>query len=116
MSQEDGQALVASCARPGRRRQHVPSTNASGYAYMDGTSMATPHVAGVAAMVWSANPTATNPQVRDALTSTALDLGAAGRDNDFGSGLVQALAEAIARGWRRQRRRPGELTVQHTAR
>ena len=58
--------------------------------------MATPHVSGVAAIVWSANPAATNTQLRSALESTALDLGAAGRDNQFGFGLVQALAAADA--------------------
>lgn len=60
------------------------------YAFFDGTSMATPHVAGVAALVWSHNATCSNAQVRDALGITAEDLGAAGRDTSFGYGLVQA--------------------------
>ena len=92
MSREDGLALVGSTATASVSTVH--EANVSGYAYLDGTSMATPHVSGVAAIVWSAKPTATNQQVRDALTSTAIDLGAAGRDNNFGYGLVQAFAAA----------------------
>lgn len=64
----------------------------SGYEAWDGTSMATPHVAGVAALVWSLNPAKTAAEIRNALNSTALDLGNAGRDNAFGYGLVQAKA------------------------
>ncbi|HVE87272.1 MAG TPA: S8 family serine peptidase, partial [Myxococcales bacterium] len=65
---------------------------ASGYEAWDGTSMATPHVSGVAALIWSAYPTKTATQVRAALQNTARDLGAAGRDNAYGYGLVQAKA------------------------
>jgi subtilisin family serine protease len=64
----------------------------NGYEAWDGTSMATPHVAGVAALVWSLNPTRTAAEIRNALNSTALDLGNAGRDNAYGFGLVQAKA------------------------
>ncbi|MYN03567.1 S8 family serine peptidase [Pseudoduganella sp. DS3] len=62
------------------------------YAYYDGTSMATPHVSAVAAMVWSHFPKCTQADVRSALGGSALDLGAKGRDERFGYGLVQALA------------------------
>ncbi|HEX5752218.1 MAG TPA: S8 family serine peptidase [Archangium sp.] len=69
------------------------------YAYSTGTSMATPHVAGVAALVWSANPNLKNSDVRRILESTAKDLvdaegspdSAVGKDPVFGYGLVQAL-------------------------
>jgi subtilisin family serine protease len=54
---------------------------------MDGTSMSCPNAAGAGALVWSANPGATNQQVRDALTSTAEDLGTAGRDDQYGYGI-----------------------------
>jgi serine protease len=64
----------------------------SGYSAFNGTSMATPHVSGVAALVWSYNPSWTNAQIRDALRKSAQDLGAAGRDNEYGHGLVQAKA------------------------
>ncbi|TPH12553.1 S8 family serine peptidase [Litorilituus lipolyticus] len=66
------------------------------YAYYNGTSMATPHVAGVAALVWSNNPNCTATQVRSALKSTALDLETAGRDDKTGHGLVQAKAASDA--------------------
>ena len=62
------------------------------YAYFDGTSMATPHVSAVAALVWSYFPTCTGAQIRASLTKSALDLGALGRDVKYGFGLVQALA------------------------
>jgi subtilisin family serine protease len=64
----------------------------SSYAYFDGTSMATPHVSAVAALVWSYYPLCTGAQIRASLTKSALDLGPAGRDNKFGYGLVQAKA------------------------
>ena len=60
-----------------------------GYASWRGTSMATLHVSGVAALVWSAIPYATNVEVRDALNATAEDLGVPGRDDRYGAGLVQ---------------------------
>ncbi len=66
------------------------------YAFYDGTSMATPHVAGVAALVWSTDTTCSNDDVRAALTGSALDLLPAGRDNATGFGLVQAADAAAA--------------------
>lgn len=62
------------------------------YSYYNGTSMATPHVAGVAALVWSNNISCTAEQVRTALKNTALDIDAPGRDDKTGFGLVQAKA------------------------
>jgi hypothetical protein len=52
--------------------------------------MATPHASAVAALVWSAKPTATNAQIRAVLQQTAQDLGTAGRDTSYGFGLIQA--------------------------
>ncbi len=60
-----------------------------------GTSAAAPHVAAIAALVWEANPTLTSGQVRNAITSTAVDLGPAGYDYTWGFGRVDAY-EAVA--------------------
>uniref|UniRef100_A0A7S4SHV8 subtilisin n=2 Tax=Ditylum brightwellii TaxID=49249 RepID=A0A7S4SHV8_9STRA len=62
------------------------------YASWSGTSMATPHVAGVAALVWSHFPDCSNKQIREALIASAEDLGAGGCDNEYGFGLVDAKA------------------------
>ena len=56
----------------------------------DGTSMASPHVAGVVALIRSVEPSATRYQVEQALLLSALDLGPAGWDEEYGHGLVQA--------------------------
>jgi subtilisin family serine protease len=62
------------------------------YASYSGTSMATPHVSGVAALVWSYFPSCTAANIRNALTATALDVGDPGRDDKTGAGVVQAKA------------------------
>jgi serine protease len=89
LSQEDGQYLVGNKLGANGDLESV-SAQSSGYEAWSGTSMATPHVSAVAALIWSADPTWTNAQIRVALQQTALDLGAAGRDNAYGFGLVQA--------------------------
>lgn len=58
------------------------------YAVFEGTSAAAPHVAGAAALVLSAHPNFDARQLRDFLTSRALDRGAAGYDNQFGAGRL----------------------------
>ena len=61
-----------------------------------GTSAACPQVAGVAALMLSANPNLTASQVREILRSTAKDLGAPGFDTTYGYGLVDAYAAVYA--------------------
>lgn len=63
-----------------------------GYTTMDGTSMATPHVAGTVCLMLSKNPDLLPAEVDSILEMTAVDLGANGKDNDFGAGRIDALA------------------------
>lgn len=91
VTQADGQTLLTQLGNA----TTVVSTfaqPASGYTAYDGTSMATPHVSGVAALLWSKYPQATAAQLRQVLAETARDLGATGRDPSYGFGLVQAKA------------------------
>ncbi len=62
------------------------------YAYYNGTSMATPHVAGAAALAWANNRNCTAEEVRSALKATAIDLETSGYDTKTGAGLVQVKA------------------------
>jgi hypothetical protein len=64
----------------------------TGYATLSGTSMASPHVAGAAALVLANNGSLTPDQVQARLQNTAHDLGDAGFDNFYGWGLVDAYA------------------------
>ncbi len=80
------------------RTQLLASTSAtitiggSDYGLMSGTSMATPAVSGIAALVWSNHPTCSGAKIRSALKATAKDSGAAGKDVYFGYGIAQAKA------------------------
>jgi DNA-binding Lrp family transcriptional regulator len=57
-----------------------------------GTSMSSPHVAGVFALMREAYPGITVGEMKDILITTAYDLGSEGNDNSYGYGLVDALA------------------------
>jgi hypothetical protein len=94
ISQADGQYLAANQLGKTASVNYEDLISGSGYEAWDGTSMATPHVSGVAALIWSANPDWTNAEIREAMNATAFDLGASGRDSIFGYGLVQA-ADAL---------------------
>ncbi len=63
---------------------------AGSYGYMSGTSMAGPHVAAVAALVRAEFPSWDVNRVRERLISSVEDLGAAGWDQYFGYGLINA--------------------------
>jgi serine protease len=92
LSQADGVAAAALAGASGRVVSLVQKPAFDGYDYFNGTSMATPHVSAVAALVWSYNPSWSNTQVRSALQVTAKDRGSAGKDNSYGYGIVQAKA------------------------
>jgi serine protease len=60
------------------------------YQYLQGTSMAAPHVAGVAALIKAVHPEWGPDEIEQALTATAVDLGKPGTDSQYGYGLVDA--------------------------
>ncbi len=68
----------------------------SGYAKLSGTSMASPHIAGSAALIMSACTDCSTSEIRNLLRTTATDLGTTDYDIIFGYGLVN-LVEAIDR-------------------
>ena len=84
-AQADGAALLASSSAS-------IAIEAGDYGMMSGTSMATPGVAGVSALVWSNHASCTGADIREALKATAEDAGAAGKDVYFGYGIVKAKA------------------------
>lgn len=63
-----------------------------GYMWWSGTSMAAPYVAAAAALLLRLEPTLTADKVESLLKSTAVDMGAPGRDDIYGSGLLDAYA------------------------
>ena len=71
---------------------NTKSTRDFGYWFFQGTSMATPHVSGVAALVIAKGNATTPDEVRTALQGTAEDLGTPGRDDTYGWGLINAVA------------------------
>ncbi|MDQ3678694.1 MAG: S8 family peptidase [Actinomycetota bacterium] len=108
-----GYAEVISVAATDARDRHASFSNANadveisaagvdvlstrrggGYLALSGTSMAAPHVAGVAAVIAFRFPNLDAAGVRDRLTANADPLGPAGRDPAFGFGRVN-LAEAL---------------------
>jgi len=59
-----------------------------GYEYWDGTSMACPHIIGAAALILQFDPTLDHDEIKAIIESTAVDMGIAGKDSAFGSGLL----------------------------
>lgn len=68
------------------------------YTVASGTSFSAPQVSGIAALLLSRKPDMTPDAVREVLMSTARDLGPKGRDEQFGAGLVDAMAAISAVG------------------
>jgi serine protease len=70
----------------------IISTYKGSYASLNGTSMASPHVAAVAALLKGYQKSLTPDQIETALEKSAVDLGATGFDNDYGNGRIDAVA------------------------
>lgn len=68
----------------------------TGYNTLSGTSMATPHVSGAAAVLWQEHPTFSNTEIRNLLDTYAKDLGTPGRDSYFGFGRLDVYSSSIA--------------------
>lgn len=83
-------------AAPGVNTKSCLWNNNSGYTFMDGTSMATPHVAGTMALMLDKNPNLTPAQIDQYLEMTALDWGSPGKDNLYGAGRIDAAAAVAA--------------------
>ena len=84
---EDGQKIL-------NTKSLAASYRAESYKTLSGTSMATPHVSGAAALIWSIASNATAHEVRNALFAGAADAGATGYDPYYGFGVVNALTSA----------------------
>ena len=79
-----------SVAAPGSSIYSTYWNGSSTYAYMSGTSMSAPHVAGLAGLLFAQDGNRSNATVRSLIESTADDLGSAGWDQYYGYGRVNA--------------------------
>lgn len=87
----------------------VSTTRTGGYATFGGTSAATPHVAGLVALVLSANPDLTPEDVSRILQTTAIEKGAPGKDPRYGAGRVDAYAAFLQA--KSERGAPADITA-----
>ncbi len=82
-------------AAPSRTRSIGPTGDIRNFG---GTSNANPVVAAYSSLVWSVDPSLTATEVRDLMTSTAMDLGVDGRDPEFGWGTPD-IGSAVRKAW-----------------
>jgi subtilisin family serine protease len=88
ISLESGEALLSAWSTVFETSEFQP------YAFDTGTSMASPHVAGAAALLRALAPDASSAEIEEALKSTARDLGDPGYDILYGHGLIDVEAAA----------------------
>jgi subtilisin family serine protease len=82
------QAIKPDISAPGENvRSSLPG---GGYGSLSGTSMASPHVNGVVALIRQANPNLPVDEVKQIIYDTAFDLGPTGEDNAYGWGMIDA--------------------------
>lgn len=91
ITKEEGEALAAVA---GSARPITIGIWTEDYGKLSGTSMATPHISGIAALLWSIAPKSTPADVRNAISFTAHDLGLPGHDIQYGFGLADAYEAA----------------------
>ncbi|MEM9103610.1 MAG: S8 family serine peptidase [Pseudomonadota bacterium] len=91
----------------------VSARNGGGTVALTGTSMATPHVAGAAAVLLSADPSLSIEEVRSTLRNSSVDLGASGFDTSFGAGRldVRAAYDSLGGGGGNPDPNPGDQLV-----
>ncbi|MEV4601261.1 S8 family serine peptidase [Amycolatopsis sp. NPDC049253] len=80
----------ATRAKPDITAADGVATSVAGFQPFYGTSAAAPHAAAIAALLLSGKPTATPAEIRSALVSSAIDLGAPGYDPVTGAGVIMA--------------------------
>jgi len=74
----------------------LTTSDGNGYGYWSGTSFSAPITASVLNLLYSVDPTLTSSEAFDILKNSAVDLGAAGWDQEFGHGRVDAYAAVFA--------------------
>lgn len=90
-----GEAIYSLCSKDNK---HVlPSIRQTGYFTLNGTSFSTPMVAATASLIWAKEPNLTGQQVADRILTTTSDMGDAGWDAMYGTGLLNA-AKALRAG------------------
>ncbi|OYD59854.1 peptidase S8 [Fictibacillus aquaticus] len=83
---------------PGYNITAAKANSGNQYVTYSGTSMATPFTAGTIALMEDANPGITEPEIKNALYSTAIDFGPAGKDSEYGYGRLDGYAAVKAAG------------------
>ncbi len=90
ISEEGALQIKPEVSAPGVNIRSCAGTDS--YAFLQGTSMACPHVSGALLLLAEAFPMASAYELKYALYETAVDLGDAGEDNVYGRGLIDVLA------------------------